>query len=139
MKLNLRISVPILFLALFVLVICGALYGCTADLPTDAAVQTDTDVQTEIAYKVCRTGGGRIEGWNTESHAEGLATAEVKYKDRVLTIKDNEYYLGENKDEVMSLHFWGPKDSFDEEVYIIFKLNGEAKKLLVVTPPTNAE
>lgn len=81
----------------------------------------------------------RIEGWNTESHAEGVATAEVKYKDRVLTIKDNEYYLGENKDEVMSLHFWGPKDSFDEEVYIIFKLNGEAKKLLVVTPPTNAE
>ena len=44
--------------------------------------------------------------------------------------------MGENKDEVMAIHLWGPNDNFDEEVYILFKLDGKAEKLLVVTPPT---
>ena len=55
---------------------------------------------------------------------------------RLLKISENEYYMGENKDEVMAIHLWGPNDNFDEEVYILFKLDGKAEKLLVVTPPT---
>jgi hypothetical protein len=36
----------------------------------------------------------------------------------------------------MALYLWGPKSGWmDEDVYIIFKVDGVAKKLLVVTPP----
>ena len=53
-----------------------------------------------------------------------------------LKISDDEYYLGENKDERMALYFWGPKDGWqNESVYILFKVDGQAEKLLVVTPP----
>ena len=79
----------------------------------------------------------RIEGWNTATQESGRATAELWYKGRKLKISDNEYYIGENKDEVMAIHFWGPKDDFTEDVYIVFKLDGNSEKLLVVTPPTN--
>ena len=57
------------------------------------------------------------------------------YKGDKLKISEGEYYLGENKDEEMSLHLWGPNESFDEDVHIIFKVNDEPRKLLVVTPP----
>ena len=77
----------------------------------------------------------RIESWTTTSHESGNATAEVWYKDRQLKITENEYYLGENKDERMALHLWGPNDSFNESVYVVFKVDSQARKLLVVTPP----
>ena len=78
----------------------------------------------------------RIEGWTTLSFDDGIATAEVYHKGAKLKISDDEYYLGENKDEKMALYLWGPKDGWqDENIYIIFKVDGIAKKLLVVTPP----
>ena len=68
----------------------------------------------------------------------GNATAEVYHKGELLKISENEYYLGENKDENMALYLWGPNEGWDGEcVYIIFKVDGVAKKLLVVTPPAN--
>lgn len=78
----------------------------------------------------------RIENWTTEAFENGTASADVYYKGEKLKISENEYYLGENKDEVMSLHLWGPKDEFTENVYVVFKVDGVAKKLLVVTPPS---
>lgn len=77
----------------------------------------------------------RIENWTTEKFEEGTATVEAYYKGEKLKISDDEYYLGENKDEVMAFYLWGPKEDYTENVYIVFKVNGEAKKLLVVTPP----
>ena len=78
----------------------------------------------------------RIEGWTTEAFEEGAASAEVYYKGEKLKISENEYYLGENKDEVMALHLWGPNEEYTDNVYVVFKVNGVAKKLLVVTPPS---
>ena len=78
----------------------------------------------------------RIEGWTTATQESGRATAELWFKERQLKISEGEYYMGENKDEVMAIHLWGPNDNFDEEVYVVFKLDGITKKLLVVTPPT---
>ena len=78
----------------------------------------------------------RIENWTTLQFDEGIATAEVYHKGAKLKISDDEYYLGENKDENMALYLWGPKDGWqNENVYILFKVDGIAKKLLVVTPP----
>ena len=78
----------------------------------------------------------RIEGWTTAAFDEGSATAEVYHNGELLKISEDEYYLGENKDEQMALYLWGPKSGWmDEDVYIIFKVDGVAKKLLVVTPP----
>jgi hypothetical protein len=78
----------------------------------------------------------RIELWTTLSFDDGIATAEVYHKGAKLKISDDEYYLGENKDENMALYLWGPKDGWqNENVYILFKVDGIAKKLLVVTPP----
>ncbi|MBR5197131.1 MAG: DUF5003 domain-containing protein [Alistipes sp.] len=76
-----------------------------------------------------------ITEWTTLNCEAGNATAEVWYKGDKLKISEGEYYLGENKDEEMSLHLWGPNESFDEDVHIIFKVNDEPRKLLVVTPP----
>lgn len=78
----------------------------------------------------------RIEGWTTESYESGSASAEVWLGERRLTMKDGEYYMGENKDERMALHLWGPKNGWgDENVIIIFKVGDTVKKVLVVTPP----
>jgi hypothetical protein len=77
----------------------------------------------------------RIEEWTTLTAEEGRATAEVWHGDTQLKISDNEYYLGENMDEVMSLHLWGPQAEFSENVVVVFKLDGMVRKLLVVTPP----
>lgn len=78
----------------------------------------------------------RIERWTTLNFDDGIATAEVYHKGAKLKISDDEYYLGENKDENMALYLWGPKDGWqNENVYILFKVDGIAKKLLVVTPP----
>ena len=77
----------------------------------------------------------RIEQWTTMAFEEGAASAEVYYKGERLKISEDEYYLGENKDEKMSLHLWGPNEGFEDNVYIVFNVNGVVKKLLVVTPP----
>lgn len=77
----------------------------------------------------------RIENWTTSTFEAGTATATVTYKGESLKISENEYYMGENKDEKMSLHLWGPNEEFNDNVYILFKVGDQAKKLLVVTPP----
>ena len=43
--------------------------------------------------------------------------------------------MSENKDEDMAAQLFGPSNGFTEEVYVVFKLDDVAKKLLVVTPP----
>lgn len=78
----------------------------------------------------------RIEGWNTDTFSEGVATAEFYYQGERLKSSDKEFEMGENKDEVMAATLYGPKAGFVENVYIVFKVDGVAKKLLVVTPPT---
>ena len=78
----------------------------------------------------------RIEHWTTENYEGGNATAEVWYNDEKLKISEDEYYIGENNDEVLAVHLWGPKEEFIDNVYVVFKYGSEAKKLLVVTPPT---
>lgn len=78
----------------------------------------------------------RIEGWTTENCEAGNASAEVLHNGEKLKISENEYYMGENKDERMALHLWGPKNGWgDENVIIIFKVGDTVKKVLVVTPP----
>ena len=80
----------------------------------------------------------RIEGWTTAGYDAADASAEVWYKGRELSMSDKEYYVGENVDELLSLQLYGPKEGFEiggENIYVVFKVGGEAKKLLVVTPP----
>ena len=77
-----------------------------------------------------------VEGWNTEAFEAGNATAEVYHNGEKLKISEGEYYLGENMNEEMALHLWGPNEGWNGgDVHIIFKVGDEAKKLLVVTPP----
>ena len=78
----------------------------------------------------------RIEGWTTDSFTEGRATVEFYYRGEKLKASDGEYEVGENKDEVMAARLLGPKAGFEDNVEALFKLDGVAKKLLVVTPPT---
>lgn len=78
----------------------------------------------------------RIEGWTTDSFTEGRATVEFYYRGEKLKVSDGEFEVGENKDEVMAARLIGPKAGFEDNVEAIFKLDGVAKKLLVVTPPT---
>ena len=78
-----------------------------------------------------------IDGWNTANHDKGIASVEVKLGDRNLKMSDGEYYIGENTDEELSVHLWGPKSGWNgENVVIVFKLNNVAQKILVVTPPS---
>lgn len=77
----------------------------------------------------------RIEEWTTDTFTEGRASAEFYYRGERLKMSEGEYEMGENKDEVMAAQLFGPSEGFDEEVYVVFKLDGIAKKLLVVTPP----
>ena len=80
----------------------------------------------------------RIEGWTTESFESSNASAEVWHRGSQLKISEDEYYLGENKDEKMALYLWGPKSGWNgESVHLVFKVDGVAKKLLIVTPPAN--
>lgn len=77
----------------------------------------------------------RIEEWTTATFEEGRATAEFYYRGELLKASEGEFEMGENKDEVMAVRLVGPAEGFEEEVYALFKLDGEPKKLLVVTPP----
>jgi hypothetical protein len=79
----------------------------------------------------------RTEGWNTANYEQGVATVELYSNGERLTSKEVEYMVGENKDEVMALHLYGFKENFVSDIDVVFKVNGEAKKLLVVTPPAN--
>lgn len=81
----------------------------------------------------------RVEGWTTENYEAGNVGVEVWYKGAQLKMSDKEYYIGENVDELLSLQLYGPKAGFEiggENIYVVFKVAGEARKLLVVTPPT---
>ncbi len=78
----------------------------------------------------------RITNWTTEYYEAGNASAEVWYNGEKLKMSEDEYYIGENKDEVLALHLWGPTENFTENVYVVFKYGSDTKKLLVVTPPT---
>ena len=81
----------------------------------------------------------RVEGWTTDNLESGNVGVDVLYKGNLLSMSDKEYYVGENVDELLSLHLYGPKGGFEiggENIYVVFKVGGEAKKLLVVTPPT---
>lgn len=79
----------------------------------------------------------RIELWTTATFDQGTATAEVYYKGAKLKISEDDYYLGENKDEKMALYLWYPSsEPFTENVYILFKVGDTTKKMLVVTPTT---
>ncbi|MBO7262915.1 MAG: DUF5003 domain-containing protein [Alistipes sp.] len=81
----------------------------------------------------------RIEGWSTANYENGEVGVDVWYKGELLKMSDKEYYIGENVDELLSLQLYGPKSGFEiggENIYVVFKVGGEAKKLLVVTPPT---
>ncbi len=77
----------------------------------------------------------RTEGWNSESFEQGTASVELYCNGEQLTIKEADFMLGENTDEIISLHFYGMNGVFDSNVEILFKVGQEAKKLLVVTPP----
>ena len=79
----------------------------------------------------------RIEMWSTATFDQGIASAEVYYKGEKLKVSEGDYYLGENKDEIMALYLWYPiAEPFSEDVYILFKVGDVAKKMLVVTPTT---
>lgn len=89
----------------------------------------------------------RIEGWSSDQIQDstgdtiefGMVGADVWYKGAKLSIDKGEYYIGENVDELLSLHLYGPENGFDidgENIYVVFKLGDQPKKLLVVTPPT---
>lgn len=81
----------------------------------------------------------RIEEWTTEGYEAANIGVDVWYKGEKLSMTDNEYYIGENVDELLSLQLYGPKEGFEiggENIYVVFTVGGEAKKLLVVTPPT---
>lgn len=77
----------------------------------------------------------RIEGWDTDSCEQGTATTEFYYRGALLTNQTANYMIGENKEDVMAAHLYGLKVEFTDDVHILFKVNGQAKKLLVVTPP----
>lgn len=77
----------------------------------------------------------RTEGWDTLGFEEGNASVELYYKGERLTTKEANYMIGENTNEVLALQLYGLKVEFDAEIDIIFKVEGVAKKMLVVTPP----
>lgn len=78
----------------------------------------------------------RIENWTTANYEAGNIGAEVWLGDKQLKISEGEYYLGENTDERMAIHLWGPNDKWnDQNMVVVFTVSDIAKKILVVTPP----
>lgn len=79
----------------------------------------------------------RIEEWTTASYEGGNVSAEVSLNGELLKMSENEYYIGENKDERLALHLWGPSDGAwnDGNAVVVFKVGGTTKKVLIVTPP----
>ena len=78
-----------------------------------------------------------VDGWNTANYDKGIASVEVKLGDRNLKMSEGEYYIGENTDEELSVHLWGPSDGWKgENMVVVFKVSNVVKKILVVTPPS---
>lgn len=112
---------------------------------TDAAVMAEYGVEEAYTCPFVNSIAGkkpgividpRTENWTTIMSEEGMATAEVYHMGEKLKISEDEYYLGENKDENLAIYLWGPKAGWQgENVYILFNVDGQTKKLLVVTPP----
>ena len=71
MKLRTHHSERILFLLMLILLCSCILLGCNAAVQTDTVPITDPNQEFEIQYKVCRTGGGRIEGWSSQHGLPG--------------------------------------------------------------------
>ena len=80
----------------------------------------------------------RIESWTTATYEEGIASAEVWLGERQLKMGEGEFYMGEDTNERMAIHLWGPKEKVwnNENMVVLFKVNNEVKKILVVTPPS---
>lgn len=122
-------------------------YDIPAKRYTDSAVMAQYGVDEAyiapfinsiVDRQPCIVINPRVEGWTTKSYEDGNVGVEVWYNDRQLSMSDKEYYIGENVDELLSLQLYGPKEGFKiggENIYIVFKVEGQAKKLLVVTPP----
>ena len=122
-------------------------YDIPAKRYTDSAVMAQYGVDEAyiapfinsiVDRQPCIVINPRVEGWTTKSYEDGNVGVEVWYNDRQLSMSDKEYYIGENVDELLSLQLYGPKEGFKiggENIYIVFKVDGQAKKLLVVTPP----
>lgn len=78
-----------------------------------------------------------IEGWDTANYDKGIVGVKVAHGERMLKVSDGEYYIGENSDEELAIHLWGPKDGWNNEnIVVAFTLNDVVKRVLVVTPPT---
>ena len=114
----------------------GALKGLGVDLVHRGA---GVGIDSVPGKKPCIVINPRVEDWTTENLEAGRVGVEVWYKGELLSAEHQEYYVGENVDELLSLHLYGPQAGFKiggENIYAVFKVDGEAKKLLVVTPPT---
>lgn len=70
MKLGLRI-LRLLFITALLCILCA----CSADTPVGTEPAPIPE-ETAITYKVCRTGGGRLEGWTSQHGAPGAPTAQ---------------------------------------------------------------
>lgn len=78
----------------------------------------------------------RVENWTTATYEEGIASAEVWHGEKQLKMSEGEFYMGENTEERMAIHLWGPNDEWNgENVVVLFKVDNVVKKILVVTPP----
>ena len=78
----------------------------------------------------------RIEEWTTANYDTAVASAEVWLGETKLKMSEGEYYIGENKDEVLGIHLWGPNNGWNgENMVVIFKVDGITEKVLIVTPP----
>lgn len=81
----------------------------------------------------------RIENWATANYEDGTATAEVWLGDKPLKMNEGEYYIGENTEERLAIHLWGPNDGWNgQNMVVVFKAYNEVKKILVVTPPAQS-
>ncbi len=78
----------------------------------------------------------RIEYWTTDNYEKGYIGVEVWHGDNELKLSEGEYYIGENKDERLAIHLWGPTSGWNAtDVVIVFTVNKKAEKILIVTPP----
>ena len=81
----------------------------------------------------------RIENWATANYEDGTATAEVWLGDNPLKMSEGEYYIGENTEERLAIHLWGPNDGWNgQNMVVVFKVYNQVKKILVVTPPAQS-
>jgi hypothetical protein len=54
-------------------------------------------------------------------------------------MREGEYYIGENTEERLAIHLWGPNDGWNgQNMVVVFKVGDQVKKILVVTPPAQS-